>query len=232
MEQTQQSQLVLLANVDEEMRGHVARSLQASCFSLFHVRDIEQLLAEEAIRQPGVILFDESLPELRTAVQIVREASSVPLVLLSLAQDPMAAVSLREGADAVLMKPFSAELLIATIESVLRRARPSESRHARYRCTDLVIDFPAKSVVLGTERVHLSVREYRLLQVLATNGGRVLTHDDILRLVWGPGYEASGDLLRGYIRNLRRKLGDDTRSPHYVYTENQVGYWMPRSEDW
>jgi two-component system KDP operon response regulator KdpE len=160
----------------------------------------------------------------------LREASDVPIVILTMTKEPIAAACLRAGADAVLIKPFSAELLIAQLDLLATRLRPFPSEQDIYTLAQLTVDFTARAVFVDSERIHLSAREFRLLQVLISNAGRVITHTQLLQLTWGPGYEDSGDLLRGYIRNLRRKFRDDARRPHLIFTESQVGYWMPHAD--
>lgn len=224
------SHLVLLADNSHESARYITRCLRGSGYRVVLARTSDDLLMAEAKEQPSVVLLDEGLAGSVEAVRLVREASEVPIIFMSFIDDRRAAAGLRGGADAVLMKPFSADLLLAEIESVGRRARPIQEQHEVYVLESLCVDFAARSVVLGEVRIHLSAREYRLLHVLTRNAGRVLTHDQLLRLVWGPGYEESGDLLRSYVRNLRRKLHDDSRSPRFVFTESQVGYWMPRAE--
>jgi two-component system KDP operon response regulator KdpE len=144
--------------------------------------------------------------------------------------DPIGIDGLRAGADAVIVKPYSSEFLVAQVASLVRRKglTTSEKPENEYVFEELCIDLRARSVSVEGERIRLSAREYRLLQVLVTNAGIVMTHEQLLRLVWGPGYEESGDLLRGYVRNLRRKIQDDARHPHLIFTESQIGYWMKR----
>jgi len=92
---------------------------------------------------------------------------------------------------------------------------------------DLTIDFPQRRVTVGGQLISLSATEYKVLYELATNAGRVLTHNQILQRVWGPAYQGETELVRAFIRNLHRKLGDDARNPRYVFTEPQVCYRMP-----
>ena len=97
----------------------------------------------------------------------------------------------------------------------------------RFDLEDLVVDFAQRRVSVGGKPVALSATEYKLLYELATNAGRVLTHDQILHGVWGPEYSGEHELVRSFIRNLRHKLGDDARNPRYIFTEPQVGYRIP-----
>jgi two-component system KDP operon response regulator KdpE len=148
-----------------------------------------------------------------------------------LRQGDSAALALRAGADVLLVKPFSGELLLAQVFALMRRYRTERSQLADqvYVFEGLVVDLERRTVSLSGVHVHLSIREYRLLEVLAVNCGRILTHDQLLSLVWGPGYEGNSDLLRCYIRKVRKRIGDDGHHPHLIQTENQLGYWMERS---
>jgi two-component system KDP operon response regulator KdpE len=165
-------------------------------------------------------------------IRLIREASDVPIVFAIYMGDSIGIDGLRAGADTVIVKPYFSELLLAQVESLVRRKglTTSEVPENEYVFEKLSVNFRARSVSVEGERIRLSAREYRLLQVLATNAGIVMTHEQLLRLVWGPGYEDSGDLLRGYVRNLRRKIQDDARRPHFIYTESQIGYWMRRPD--
>jgi two-component system KDP operon response regulator KdpE len=96
---------------------------------------------------------------------------------------------------------------------------------------DLRIDFADRRVSVAGQAVALSATEYRLIYELATNAGRVLTHDQLLERVWGTGYSGETGLLRSFVGLLRRKLGDDARHPRFVFTEPSVGYRMPRPQD-
>ena len=92
---------------------------------------------------------------------------------------------------------------------------------------DLHIDFAKRRVTVGGKSVALTATEYKLLYELANNAGRVLTYDQTTQRVWGDEYKGARELVRSFISNLRRKLGDDTRHPRYIVTESQVGYYMP-----
>ena len=92
----------------------------------------------------------------------------------------------------------------------------------------MAIDFGARRVTVGAREMKLTATEYKLLYELATNAGRVLTHDQILQRVWGPEYSGESQLVRAFIRNLRRKLGDDAQNPRFIFTEPQVGYRMAK----
>ncbi|MBM3939335.1 MAG: winged helix-turn-helix transcriptional regulator [SAR202 cluster bacterium] len=110
-----------------------------------------------------------------------------------------------------------------------RRVLPDQMEmRPPFRLDGLVVDFADRVATVDGKQVALSATEYKLLYELSTNAGRVLTHDQILQNVWGAEYAGEHELVRSFIRNLRRKLGDDARNPRFVLTEPQVGYRMPR----
>ena len=132
------------------------------------------------------------------------------------------------GADDYIVKPFSQTELLARIAASLRKRGLSGTTVLRqaYCLGDLTIDYADRAVTVSGRPVGLSGTEYKLLFELSINAGRVMTHDQILRRVWGRDYSGESQLLRATVKNLRRKLGDDANSPRYIFTEPRVGYLM------
>ena len=230
-----QTRLVLLGESDPACSRHVTNSLQQAGYDVAHAKGCDDLAFVEAERAPAVVVLDQSVPGSLEAVRRIREDSEVPIILLTGAgavDDRAGSDGLRGGADGVITKPFAADRLVAQVESLIRRVRRQDESLSRstYRLHDLYIDLELRTVMLGRDRLHLSAREYALLRALTINAGRVLTHDQLLGLAWGNAYEGDCELLRSFIRALRRKLGDDARNPRYIETEFQVGYWMHRPE--
>ena len=134
---------------------------------------------------------------------------------------------LRLGADDYITKPFGAGELVARVESVLRRSSiPEVESPPILNIGDLSIDFVQRKVTTGGQEVSLSPTEYRLLQYLAVNAGRVIVQEELLRKVWGPEYRESYEGLRVYIRRLRKKIEPDPGNPTYVITKPGVGYML------
>jgi two-component system KDP operon response regulator KdpE len=160
----------------------------------------------------------------------VREFSGVPVIFVTARdRDEDTVQALRMGADDYITKPFSPSELLARIEATLRRRVLSDQVEVRPPLVldGLTINFVQRRVTVNGQPVSLSATEYKILYELASHAGMVLTHGQILQRVWGPEYSGETELVRSFIRNLRRKLGDEARNPRYIFTEPQVGYRMP-----
>ena len=185
-----------------------------------------------AIR-PDLIILDIRMPDKDgwEVLQQIRELVDTPVILLTTMQEDSAIVrGLNLGADDFISKPFSNQVLLARIRSVLRRARPVQSNDQLPRFSDshLTIDLETRQVIVSGEPVKLTATEFRLLSYLLENAGRVLSYNQILDYVWGSEYRDSVDYVHVYLSHLRRKLEQDTRNPQYLLTEYGVGYRFER----
>ncbi len=190
--------------------------------------DVLQLVADE---KPALVLLDLMLPGMDgiDLMQEILEVTDVPVIFLSAyGREELIARAFDMGAADYVVKPFSATELAARIRAALRRAagEPSEP----YVLGDLTIDHAARRVTLAGRPLHLTATEYGLLAELSANGGRVLTHQQLLERVWGE--KSDGDVrpMRTIVSKLRRKLGEDGANPTYIFTEPRVGFRMPRGE--
>jgi two-component system KDP operon response regulator KdpE len=165
-------------------------------------------------------------------IRRLRSFSDVPVVILSVRESQSEKVAaLDAGADDYVVKPFGMDELLARMRAALRRARPEEARPTM-RFGDLEIDLARHLVHLGGRPLHLTPTEYRLLEALATNPGKLLTHSWLLRRVWGPAYNRESHYVRVYVQQLRQKLRDDPGRPRYIITEPGLGYrWKPEPDD-
>jgi len=134
------------------------------------------------------------------------------------------------GADDYITKPFSPSELLARIGAALRRRVLPDVTEVRppFVLGNLTINFVERQVSVGGQNVSLSATEYKILYELATHAGRPMTYEQILHKVWGPEYSGETELIRSFVSNVRRKLGDDARDPRFILTERQVGYRMPK----
>ncbi len=178
---------------------------------------------------PDLIILDVMMPGMNgfEVCQRIRQVSDTPLIMLTaLNHEQEMLRGLDAGADDFLSKPFNAEVLLARAKTVLRRSEnlKSQSDPFNYNNGDLTIDVERRDVLLHGKRIKLTPVEFRLLTYLARNAGKVLTFEQILSNVWGNEYRGSMDYVHVYISHLRRKLGEDTRSPRYILTLHGVGY--------
>jgi PAS domain S-box-containing protein len=225
---------VLAVDDDLRMLKYLRRALGDAGYEAVVTDDPEQVATLLETEEPDLILLDIVLPGTSgfDLLEGIRQFSAVPVIFLSgRDQEEDVVRGLELGADDYICKPFSPSELLARIDAALRRkAAPDTAAARRFVAGDLSIDFAERSVTVAGRPVRLSATEYKLLYELATHGGRVLTHDQLLQRAWGEEYSGATDLLRSSIRHLRRKLGDDARHPRYIMTEPQVGYRMPKSE--
>ena len=181
------------------------------------------------MEQPHLVLLDLLVPGTSgfELMGRIREVSEVPIIFLSANdQERNIVKALSMGADDYIVKPFSRTELLARVESSLRKWGAAGRTVPRqpYRLDDLTINYADRTVTVSGRPAQLSGTEYKLLFELSINAGRVLTHDQILQRVWGAGYSGDSQLLRAFIRNLRRKLGDNANEPRYIFAEPRVGY--------
>jgi two-component system KDP operon response regulator KdpE len=225
---------VLIVDDDDQIREALRRGLRARDYDVLTAGNGETALHVLTGAAVDVVVLDLGLPGIdgHEVIRRLRAFTDVPVVVLSVRESQSEKVAaLDAGADDYVVKPFGMEELLARMRAALRRARPEESR-PRLVFGDLEVDLARQLVQLGGQRVHLTPTEYRLLEALATNAGKLLTHAWLLRRVWGPAYDRESHYVRVYIQQLRQKLGDDPGHPRYIITEPGLGYrWKPEPEE-
>jgi two-component system KDP operon response regulator KdpE len=221
--------LVLIVDDEPSVRRFLHATLRANGFRTQEAASARQALVQHAGWRPDIILLDLGLPDGDglEVLATLRERSRTPVIVLSArGRERDKVTALDAGADDYLTKPFGAPELLARIRVALRHAaQPVDGSADRVvEVGDLSIDLAARRVSREDVTIHLTPTEYRLLAVLALHAGRVVTHQQLLREVWGA--DASGDAhyLRVYMGQLRRKLEADTTRPRYLHTEPGVGY--------
>ena len=224
---------VLLIDDDLQVLRFLTRILHDAGYQPIPSPDPSQAVDMLEREEPDLVILDISLPGM-TSFEVlthIREVSGVPVIFLTTDDDGDHLVkALHMGADDYITKPFSPSELLARLEVALRRRVMPDTLETKapFVLDDLTVNFTERRVTIAGEPVSLSATEYKLLYELVTNAGRVLTQDQILQRVWGPEYSGETELVRSFIRNLRRKLGDDARNPLYIETEPQVGYRVPK----
>ncbi len=220
---------VLLIEDEPQIRRFLRSALAAGPLTLIEAATAREGLAQAAGRKPDVVLLDLGLPD-QDGIDVtrqLREWSPVPIIVISARgreQDKIDALD--AGADDYLTKPFSIGELQARIRVALRHgaARATGTGDPVYEAHGLRVDLAKREVTRDGATVHLTPTEYRLLTALVKHAGRVLTHRQLLREVWGPGAQEQSHYLRVYVNQLRQKLEADATRPQLLKTEPGVGY--------
>ena len=226
---------ILVVDDEPPIARAVAANLRARGHEVITVASGTAALSAVETSEPDCVVLDLGLPGLHglEVLRRLRTWSPVPVVVLTATgaeRDKLAAFEL--GADDYVTKPFGMAELLARIKVALRhgeRAKGTLARPHLVEAGDLRIDLDAKLVTRAGEPVHLTRIEWGLVEVLASNAGRLCTHRFLLERVWGPGYERESQYLRVYMANLRKKL-DDPAAPSIILTEPGMGYRFVANE--
>ncbi len=229
------AQRVLVVDDDSQMLKAVKNALTARGYDVLSAPTGERALSLAAEEELDLVLLDLGLPgiEGREVIERLRTWTELPVIVISVQEsqeDKVAALD--AGADDFVTKPFGMKELLARMRAVRRRAGSDEDPRPVLRFDGLEIDLLKKLVRLDGAGVHLTPTEYRLLESMATNPGKLLTHTWLLQKVWGPGYGTESNYLRLSVRQLRQKLRDTPSSPRWITTEPGLGYrWLPEPGD-
>jgi len=220
---------VALVIEDETQIQRLLRiALEAGGYAVYEARSGQEGLTTAVFRRPEVIILDLGLPDMEGTEVLtrLREWSKVPVLILSVREDVKEKVAaLDMGADDYLSKPFHPDELMARLR-VLRRHSPLEPEEPVFESGQLRIDYFSRRVTVNGREIHLTATEYTLLRVLARHEGRVVTHRQLLREVWGPETEDRSQYVRVYMNHLRKKLETDPAQPRLIRTESGIGYRM------
>jgi len=221
---------VLVVDDDSQMLKAVTNALSARGYEVLKAGNGETALSLAAEEDLDLVLLDLGLPgiEGHEVIGRLRAWSDLPVIIISVRDSQEEKVAaLDAGADDFITKPFGMKELLARMRAVRRRVTEGESEPV-LRFEGLEIHLLKKLVKLEDEPVHLTPTEYRLLEAMATNPGKLLTHTWLLQKVWGPGYGTESNYLRLFVRQLRRKLADTPSTPRWITTEPGLGYrWLP-----
>ncbi len=220
------SQTVLVVDDEVQIRRLLRITLEAAGYSVAEAETGRLGLEEAARRQPDAIVLDLGLPDLGglEVLRLLREWSRVPvLVLTVLAGEADKVAALDGGADDYLTKPFGAAELTARLRAILRRA-PGENEPSVVGFGDFEVDLAARVVRRAGAEVRLTAKEYAMLRLLVQHRGKVVTHGQMLRELWGPKAEGYTHYLRVHMTHIRQKLEAEPHRPRHLKTESGIGY--------
>ncbi|NOU70869.1 response regulator [Paenibacillus sp. LMG 31458] len=218
---------ILIIDDEPQIRKLLRVTLTAHGFEAAEASTGQEGLLQATMVRPDLIVLDLGLPDM-TGMEVlahIREWSQVPIIILTAQdqeQDKVAALD--RGADDYVTKPFGMGEFMARMRVALRHIAKTQDEPV-LRLGHLVIDLSQRSVELNDEKLKLTPTEYDLLKVLALNAGRVMTHKQLLKQVWGgQQYESDSQYLRVYVGHLRKKIEEDPTRPKYILTEPGIGY--------
>ena len=224
---------ILAIDKDPRMLVHLQNALQEAGYDPTVTSNLDEVDHLLELVQPQLVLLDLTLSGAEGAGMIERlpKTLDVPVIFLSdrgRGQDISRAFDL--GGDDCIIKPFLPTELAARVKAALRKgAAYQQARVAEpYHVDDLTVDYTERRVMIAGQTVQLTATEYKLLFELSVSAGRVLTHGQLLKRVWGADYSGDARIVRAFVKSLRRKLGDDANQPRYIYTEPRVGYRMAK----
>jgi|SRR5436190_4573495 len=217
---------ILIIDDEPQIRKLLEITLQSHDYSFNAARTAKEGLIMAGNHPPELILLDLGLPDENghIVLQKLRQWYTKPIIILSVQKNEEDIIkALDNGANDYLSKPFRPGELLARIRSALRNSI-TEDGDTEIHFKDLEIDLAARTVKKNNQLVKLTSTEYNLLALLIRNEGKVLTHQYLLRAIWGPGYINQSQYLRVFIAQIRKKIEDDPNRPEYLLTESGVGY--------
>jgi two-component system KDP operon response regulator KdpE len=218
---------VLVVDDEPQIRRFLRTSLSAHGYHVIEAATGKEAIVMMTTERPDLVILDLGLPDMDglDIIHRIREWSSIPMLVLSVRgreDDKIAALD--GGADDYVTKPFNMGELLARIRAALRHRLQAEIEEPVFRSAGLTVDLVRRVVLVDNGEVKLTPKEYDLLRVLVIHAGKVVTHQHLLREVWGPASVYETHYLRVYIGQLRQKLEPDPAQPRYILTEPGVGY--------
>jgi two-component system KDP operon response regulator KdpE len=221
------AQIVLIVDDEIQIRRFLRAGFELNGFSVVEAGSGADAVRNATLQPIDLVIVDLAMPDMdgSEVVERIRAWSTVPIIVLSVRSNESEKVRLLElGADDYVVKPFGMAELLARVRVALRRQMRAASGEPRVKVGPLTIDLAARAVLLNGTRLTLTPKEYRLLQVLAQHAGNVVTHQHLLKEVWGTIHVHDTHYLRIFVRKLRQKIEPDPNAPRILVTELGVGY--------
>ena len=225
----EQGKTILVVDDEPRIIEVVSMNLELESYQVLGASNGYEALKKVTKELPDLVILDVMMPEMDgfETLKRIREVSTVPVIMLTVRGEEIDKVKgLDLRADDYVTKPFGPKELVSRVRAALRRVEmPTPAPKTEIRVDDnLSIDFGRRKIVVRGKEVHLRPTEYRLLYQLVSNAGRILTHETLLRRVWGHEYRDEDHYLWLYITYLRQKLEEDPKHPKYILSERGIGY--------
>ena len=224
---------ILVVDDEPQIRKLLRLALETHGYAVVEAATAEAALRAAVMRQPDLVVLDLGLPDREgfDVLATLREWSQLPVLVLSVrAREAEKVRAFELGADDYVVKPFGMAELLARIGAALRRRRADQAVSPVFQVGGLEVDLARRVVRVDDADVRLSPKQYRLLQVLVVNAGKVVTHRQLLNEVWGAAHVDDIQYLRVFVRKLRDRLEADPSRPRYLLTELGVGYRLRTSD--
>ena len=226
-------QTVMIVEDEGSIAKFISTILKANDYCVVSAQNGKDACDLASSHIPDIILLDLGLPDMDglKVIKEIREWSNIPIIVVSARDHERDKVmSLDEGADDYITKPFGTAELLARIRTALRHKRTSFDEELKktkvFKADDLSIDFDKRIVSVGQKEVKLTQIEFKIVELLCKYSGKVLTYDYMLKNIWGPYASGDNKILRVNMANIRRKIEKNPAEPHYIFTETGVGYRM------
>jgi two-component system, OmpR family, KDP operon response regulator KdpE len=227
------AEIILVVDDEPQIRRFLRTSLAAHGYEVLEAASGEEALRRATGNRPDLIVLDLGLPDIDgfEVLEKIRQTSVAPVFILSVrARESEKVRAFELGADDYVTKPFGMAEFVARVKGALRRRTPARTSLSVFSAGNLEVDFEHRIVRRDGQDLHLSPKQYRLLQILATHAGKVVTHQQLLREIWGAAHTEDVQYLRVFMRKLRNKIETDPARPRYLLTELGVGYRLRNAE--
>lgn len=227
------NRLILIVEDDSDTAEFVTDLLETSGYHAVAVDNGENAMSEITAATPDLVLLDLNLPDMN-GIDLLRHvrtsaaSSALPMIVISgMSKEKDKVIAFEAGADDYVIKPFSPEELVARIGALLRRVELTPPPEPKLVVRQLELDMARRQASIRGRKLHLTPVEYGILVTLMRNAGNIISHDELLKTVWGERYQGDYSVLRVNISRLRQKLEENPRYPTYIVTSPGQGYYMP-----